>query len=87
MSIIDSTNPFPMKSCLARICASGTPNKMAIRVAISAEYTLTKIDEITWLSCRFAIIEFKSEDNIRLTIGMRINKTKKDPIKAKKIVV
>jgi len=47
ISIIDSTNPFPKKSCLARIYANGTPNKIAISVAIRAEYTLTKIDEIT----------------------------------------
>jgi hypothetical protein len=56
-------------------------------VAASAEYTLTNIDEITWLSWRFATIELRSEDNIKLTIGIRINKTRKDPIIAKKIVV
>jgi hypothetical protein len=37
MSIIDSTNPFPKKSCLASIYANGTPNRTAIRVAASAE--------------------------------------------------
>jgi hypothetical protein len=45
------------------------------------------MDEITWLSFKFAMIELRSEDNIKLTIGIRINKTRKDPIKAKNIVV
>ena len=50
ISIIDSTSPFPKKSCLARIYASGTPNRRAIIVAASAEYTLTNMDLITSLS-------------------------------------
>jgi hypothetical protein len=87
ISIIDSTNPFPKKSCLAKIKANGTPNRTAIRVAANAEYTLINMDEITWLSFKLAIIELRSEDNIKLTIGIRINKTRKDPIKAKNIVV
>jgi hypothetical protein len=32
-------------------------------------------------------MELRSEESIKLTIGMRMNKTRKDPIKAKNIVV
>lgn len=60
---------------------------MAKRVAINAEYMLMNNEEITWVSCRFRARESTSDDNIRLTMGIKIKRTRKDPMIAKKIVV
>ncbi len=87
ISIIDSIKPLPKKSCLARIYAKGTPNIRAIMVAINAEYTLTNKDEITWGSCKFALIAPKFEETIKFKIGITMNRTRNDPMIAKNMVV